>query len=64
MIFQVLVPISLKFCNDVVYKVRKAAAKRMHLVIERLEAQIDDEYLTCVMENIKTFAKSHRFNQR
>jgi serine/threonine-protein phosphatase 4 regulatory subunit 1 len=64
MIFQVLVPISLKFCNDVVHKVRKTAAKRMHLVIEGLNAGIDDDYLTCVLENIKTFARSDRFNQR
>ena len=55
-------PISLKFCNDVVYKVRKAAAKRMHIVIEGISGKDDADYKACIIENIKIFATSHRFN--
>lgn len=72
-------PITLKLCNDVVAQVRytehyhcpprKQAANKVYALIGSFEkANPEDDlcevYRQCVLENIKAFAVSTRFNQR
>ncbi|CAD8051234.1 unnamed protein product [Paramecium sonneborni] len=65
-IFQIIVPITLKLCNDIVATVRKQAAKEMHSILQSLNTQDETSqiYYQCLIENIKAYGISHRFNQR
>ncbi|CAD8054054.1 unnamed protein product [Paramecium primaurelia] len=65
-IFQIIVPITLKLCNDIVAVVRKQAAKEMHSILLSLntEDETSQIYYQCLIENIKAYGISHRFNQR
>jgi serine/threonine-protein phosphatase 4 regulatory subunit 1 len=60
-VFRIILPISLKLCNDVVSIVRRQAAKQMYGVIEVMD---NEDFKMCAIENIKGFAHSSKFNQR
>jgi serine/threonine-protein phosphatase 4 regulatory subunit 1 len=72
-VFKIIVPITLKLCNDVVAQVRylinrvvrKKAAKQVYSLIlcfNKHHDEMTDIYRHCVVENAKAFALSGRFN--
>ncbi|KAM3146855.1 hypothetical protein pb186bvf_001009 [Paramecium bursaria] len=65
-IFQIIVPITLKLCNDIVSVVRKKASKQIHFVLNSFlkNDEYSKTYYQCFVENIKAFAISNRYNQR
>ena len=63
-IFKIIVPISFKLCNDVAYVVRKHAAKQIFSFLTVFNGEGEDIYREGVINNIKAFAISPRFNQR
>ncbi|EGR27934.1 protein phosphatase 4 regulatory subunit 1, putative [Ichthyophthirius multifiliis] len=65
-VFRYIMPISFKLCNDTVSLVREEAAKKMHSILISLQKdqQTQEIYLICIVNNIKAFQMSSRFNQR
>ena len=65
-IFKIISPISFKLCNDTVYIVRKKAAKNIHKILLTFSDnnEMSALYKECVIENIKGFSNSTRYNQR
>eukprot|EP00828_Plagiopyla_frontata_P045948 TRINITY_DN8005_c0_g1_i2.p1 TRINITY_DN8005_c0_g1~~TRINITY_DN8005_c0_g1_i2.p1 ORF type:complete len:529 (-),score=125.88 TRINITY_DN8005_c0_g1_i2:75-1661(-) len=63
-IFKIIVPISFKLCNDIVYVVRKHAAKQISSFLTVFNGEDESIYKEGVINNIKAFAISPRFNQR
>lgn len=63
-VFRIISPISFKLCNDPVSIVREKASKKIPAVLIKLIKENEELYKTCVIENIKGFSLSSRFNQR
>jgi len=61
-VFQYIVPIAFKLCSDPVSEVRYEACKNIGSLVEILKD--DPNHLFVVVESIKGFAYSGRFNQR
>ena len=65
-VFRIISPISFKLCNDPVSLVREKAAKKIYAVFLAIKGKNKEEdiYQKCIIENIKGFSVSNRFNQR
>ncbi|KAL4508405.1 hypothetical protein ABPG72_003709 [Tetrahymena utriculariae] len=66
-VFRYIMPISFKLCNDTVAIVREEAAKKVHSILLQLlseKAETSEIFFECVVNNIKAFSISNRFNQR
>lgn len=61
-VFQYIVPIAFKLCSDPVSEVRQEACKNIGSLVDILKS--DKNHLYVVVESIKGFAYSGRFNQR
>jgi hypothetical protein len=59
---QVLAPVALKLCNDVVCKVRRAAARSIWAVFDGISGKDGSENQICLVENLKLFASSSMCN--
>jgi serine/threonine-protein phosphatase 4 regulatory subunit 1 len=65
-VFRIISPISFKLCNDPVSLVREKAAKKIYAVFLAIKDKNKEEdiYQKCIIESIKGFSVSNRFNQR
>ncbi|CAD8133779.1 unnamed protein product [Paramecium octaurelia] len=61
-IFFHIAPILFKFCSDTVAKVRRKASKNVVHLVETFEEE--GEQRTVILEQIRAFSHSKRFNQR
>lgn len=52
----------MKLCSDTVSCVRRQAAKRISGLIESFNGSGNEVYQMCLIEYIKGFAESNRFN--
>lgn len=63
-IFNYIIPIATKLCNDTVSIVREEASKKMHnLVLKSIELQ-DEGFKIMIIEVIKAFSLSDKYSQR
>ncbi|CAD8099334.1 unnamed protein product [Paramecium sonneborni] len=63
-VFSIILPVSIKLCNDNVYAVRKAAAKQIFELYDKFSKNQNELYFSVLKQNILGFANSNMFNQR
>ena len=62
--FRVIMPICFQMCRDNVSIVRKKASYAVYNLFQKMYFSGDEMYKMCIVENIRAYAVSPKYNQR